>query len=335
MQVAPNYLGCVLLGSVYIILSKISHLRFFSSCDEGKQRMPLYPKELFREVWSDPSRGLVILRVRGSQALAQASRDGKLDSLIRALSNCYRSVYGDIPWEEYLLCSACGSTLGKGYVYGGDREYIEDINGAEKEHQFNPASVACTQCGAPMTFYYELGAFIETLRQWFQRDAIGLIFLNSLKGSVIRFTQGEIADYREVWTRKYKREFPSLNEASFLEIFRKVAPEIGWDTEVFDSAEWAMYPAYRRSEFPYMLLWGMFIMAVNYAQETHNTKLLGFGYSTEDSTGYKMMVKLGAQKLYSQLPKFIFGSNVSDLANNEKYKIALKEFGLMFREGSL
>lgn len=258
--------------------------------------------KLMQVVWEKPLQGknCQIGFIAHSPALRQALDEGKLDQLLFKLSDTYREVYGDAPWEEYLCCSnpECSGKLSLSEIFFEEDD--RPLSEKEEARMMAPADYICPEDGAPMEYYYDPEEHLSSLRQAFQEKLFTtLLFVDDHR--VMGFCMGFETTVKDGWDDKiiagqgdsHRENLPYeeyLEEA--LSLFGGNTQE---DSKVLNVAEWASQNSIRRNGAALALMKTLYEQALIHMREDEDSDVPVFAHSLHNSPAYKITSRMGFQ----------------------------------------
>lgn len=218
---------------------------------EGLSLSALVRDQLMEVLWKGSLQGKTYQMgfLKHSPEITKAIKNGQLDPLIQALSSCYRDVYGDSPWNEYLCCSDpnCDQTLSIEDVYG-KRPDSYTLDELEKLPSPDRDQIRCPKDGKEMTPFYPPEDHLQKLKTGFSRKIFAtLLFEDDAK--LLGFCLGWDTTIDECWDGKIiagegDPEKPALPyESYFAEVHQFLGKDKTPRSRALNLAEWGLQKA--------------------------------------------------------------------------------------------
>ncbi len=238
--------------------------------------------------------------IKHSPSLKNALEEGRLDVILEKLSNTYREVYGDAPWEEYLCCSnpACSGKLSiQDAFVGRSDEKIEDL---EANRYMDPQDYICPVDGSPMEYFYDPEQHVEELSSSFNQEIFAtLLFVDDRE--LMGFCMGFETSVKDGWEDKVisgngdaaRENMPYeeyLEEA--LRLFGNGTQETDMTLNV---AEWGAHKSTQRKGAALALMRALYTESLAKMQEHPDHKVPVFAHSLDGSRAFKITSKMGFQ----------------------------------------
>ena len=258
-----------------------------------------------------------------SSRLVSAIEGGLLDSFFGELTQTYRDIYGGPPWSEYVICERqdCAKTSSIADIHLNQKYIALDI--LEKSMRRSPQDISCTNCGAPLEFFYSPEELFDQVRGAFL-GKIAAAFLFDSSAQLIGFSLGLETTVKQGWADKIilghgDKQRPALLPYSvyIAEARRYIESDLCEESRAFNSAEWAVAIPGRKSGASLPLYYANIISALK-AMSEYSEDFPVIGHSLLGSRALEIFCMIGFKygqriagsdhvRVYSTLRKLLEG----------------------------
>jgi hypothetical protein len=233
-----------------------------------------------------------------SESFRKAQLKGITTSFYDELANVYRVIYGNAPWNEFLVCSQA-ECLGKksiSDVHGLPIEYQPSLNELEAQSPTIPENHMCPICGSPMRFYYPSSKILPMIEREFNDDVVAA-FIFDHDGLMQGFSWAWFGDANVV-ARKLQDQLRCTSDSPLIDVTKNYLQGNQCRHALFLS-EWAVAYAYRNTIFSFLLMVCINFLGRDRAADRNDRGPIFLGVTLEGSSSYNLYRHFGAQTIFS------------------------------------
>jgi hypothetical protein len=245
----------------------------------------------------DPTdKTLYLGKLYASEMFKKARLTGIATDLYGELAAVYRDIYGNAPWNEFLVCSQAGCSGKKSIsdVYGLSIEYQPSLNELEARNPTIPEDHKCPTCGSPMRFYYPSSKILSMIDREFSDDIVATFIYDS-KGIMSGFSWAWFGNANEI-TQKLQDQLKCTNDSPVINATQNYLRENGLQHVLFWN-EWAVAYAYRKTIGSLLLIRYISFIGKDRAAARNDMEPIFLGTALKDSNAYKLYCEFGAQTI--------------------------------------
>jgi len=213
------------------------------------------------------------------------------------LTEVYRDIYGDCPWNEFLSCSkkSCSGKRGISDIYGLSSENRTKLTELEKKRKIIPRDYGCPLCGSPMNFYYSREDLLSMIKREFNQEFVAVLILDH-EGNVLGFSWAWFADADAV-SQKLLTQFRCAPDSPILMTTKDYIRENRL-RQVLLWNEWAVYQPYRNTIYSLLLIVFVSLLGKERAALLGDNDPFFIGTTLEGSNAYNGHRRFGAETVY-------------------------------------
>jgi S-adenosylmethionine decarboxylase len=258
-------------------------------------------KVVRRNQTGDPSKELQMGFLHHSPSLQEALSKGELEPLLRALSDSYREIYGNDPWNEYLCCSnpTCTGTLSLEDVYGAKTNII-DLKTLEAEIIIDPKDYKCPKDGSSMEYFYPPEKHLKSLRNGFHQEVFATLLFEG-DHRLVGFCLGWETSVEDGWKDKVipgkgDEAQPKLTFEEYMdEALRLFGEGTQPQDKVLNVAEWGIDRNIQGKGTALSMMRELYSNALEKMQSSPADDFGVFAHSLDGSRAFKVTSKIGFQ----------------------------------------